>query len=82
MILIEMNHLHLTILLLIEKKMREIINLKDPVHTEVWERKKAIDYYHKKMNLIKYNLINDIPENEQILCIGMVIGKIFVEVHI
>ena len=53
-------------LLIIEKKMREIINLKDPVHTEVWDRKKAIDYYHKKNEPYKVQLVKDIPENEQI----------------
>ena len=53
-------------LLVIEKKMREIINLKDPVYTEVWDRKKAIDYYHKKNEPYKVQLVKDIPENEQI----------------
>ena len=53
-------------LLVIEKKMREIINLKDPVHTEVWDRKKAINYYHKKNEPYKVQLVKDIPENEQI----------------
>ena len=54
-------------LLTIEKKMREIINLKDPVKFEVWERKKAIKYYSEKKEPYKVQLINDIPENEKIL---------------
>ena len=54
-------------LLTIEKKMREIINLKDPVKFEVWERKKAIKYYSEKKELYKVQLIDDIPENEKIL---------------
>ena len=54
-------------LLTIEKKMREIINLKDPVKFEVWERKKAIKYYSEKKEPYKLQLINDIPENEKIL---------------
>ena len=47
--------------------MREIINLKDPVKFEVWERKKAIKYYSEKKEPYKVQLINDIPENEKIL---------------
>ncbi len=54
-------------LLTIEKKMREIINLKDPVKFEVWERNKAIKYYLEKKEPYKVQLINDIPENEKIL---------------
>ena len=54
-------------LLTIEKKMREIINLKDTVKFEVWERKKAIKYYSEKKEPYKVQLINDIPENEKIL---------------
>ena len=54
-------------LLTIEKKMREIINLKDPVKFEVWERNKAIKYYSEKKEPYKVQLINDIPENEKIL---------------
>ena len=53
-------------LLTIEKKMREIINLKDPVKFEVWERKRAIKYYSEKKEPYKVQLINDIPENEKI----------------
>ena len=54
-------------LLTIEKKMREIINLKDSVKFEVWERNKAIKYYSEKKEPYKVQLINDIPENEKIL---------------
>ena len=46
--------------------MREIINLKDPVNTEVWDRNKAIDYYSKKKEPYKVQLVNDIPKNEKI----------------
>ena len=53
-------------LLIIEKKMREIINLTDPVHTEVCDRKNSIDYYYKKNEPYKVQLVKDIPENEQI----------------
>ena len=54
-------------LLTIEKKMREIINLKDPVKFEIWERTEAIKYYKEKKEPYKVQLINDIPENEEIL---------------
>ena len=54
-------------LLTIEKKMREIIDLKDPVKFEVWERNKAIKYYSEKKEPYKVQLINDIPEREKIL---------------
>tara|TARA_B100000927_G_scaffold264576_1_gene236789 strand:+ start:1010 stop:2950 length:1941 start_codon:yes stop_codon:yes gene_type:complete len=54
-------------LLTIEKKMREIINLKDPVKFEIWERTEAIKYYKEKKEPYKVQLINDIPEKEEIL---------------
>ena len=34
-------------LILIEKKMKEIINARDMVKTEVWSRQEAINYYKK-----------------------------------
>ena len=33
---------------------------------EVWTRKEAIDYFSKKGELYKIELINDIPETEEI----------------
>ena len=39
-------------LILIEKKMKEIINARDPVKTEVWSRQEAIDYYKKNNELL------------------------------
>ena len=53
-------------LILIEKKMKEIINARDPVKTEVWSRKKAIDYYKKNNEPFKIELIESIPGNEPI----------------
>ncbi len=53
-------------LVLIEKKMREIINLRDPVKTEVWERNKAIEFYQKKKETYKVQLIDDIPVDQDI----------------
>lgn len=48
----------------IEKKMREIINSRDPVRTEVWERQKAIEYYRKLNEPYKIELIEAIPGHE------------------
>ena len=53
-------------LTLIEKKMKEIINARDPVKTEVWSRQEAIDYYKKNNEPFKIELIESIPGNEPI----------------
>lgn len=49
---------------LIEKKMKEIINKRDPVRTEVWERDVAIKYYEDRGEPYKVELIDSIPGNE------------------
>lgn len=48
----------------IEKKMREIINLRDPVRTEVWERDRAVQHYKDNNEPYKVELIDAIPGNE------------------
>ena len=48
----------------IEKKMREIINKRDPVSTEVWERDVAIQYYKDRGEPYKVELIDAIPGDE------------------
>ena len=48
----------------IEKKMREIINKRDPVRTEVWDRDVAIKYYEDRGEPYKVELINAIPGDE------------------
>ena len=53
-------------LILIEKKMKEIINARDPVKTEVWSRQEAIDYYKKNKEPFKVELIQSIPGDEPI----------------
>ena len=53
-------------LIVIEKKMKEIINLRDPVKTEVWARTDAIDFYQNKDEQYKVQLINDIPAEQDI----------------
>ncbi len=49
---------------LIEKKMKEIINLRDAVRTEIWPREKAIRHYHDNNEPYKVELIEAIPGNE------------------
>ena len=53
-------------LILIEKKMKEIINARDMVKTEVWSRQEAIDYYKKNNEPFKVELIESIPGDEPI----------------
>ncbi len=48
----------------IEKKMREIINKRDPVTTEVWDRDRAIAFYEANNEPYKVELINAIPGDE------------------
>jgi len=49
---------------LIEKKMKEIINLRDPVRTEVWDRAHAIKHYEDNAEPFKVELIEAIPGDE------------------
>ncbi len=51
---------------LIEKKMKEIINKRDPVRTEVWDRQRAIDFYRDNDEPYKVELVEAIPEGEPI----------------
>ncbi len=48
----------------IEKKMRDIINLRDSVRTEVWERDRAIQHYKDTGEPYKIELIDAIPGDE------------------
>jgi len=48
----------------IEKKMKEIINTRDPVRTEVWERARAIKHYEEAGEPFKVELIDSIPGDE------------------
>ncbi len=49
---------------LIEKKMRDIINARDPVRTEVWDRPRAIKHYEDAGEPFKVELIESIPGDE------------------
>ena len=48
----------------IEKKMKEIINKRDEVRTEIWERDVAIQYYKDRGEPYKVELIESIPGDE------------------
>ncbi len=51
-------------LALIEKKMKEIINKRDEVRTEIWPREKAVQYYKDRGEPYKVELIDAIPGDE------------------
>ncbi|MEM1233533.1 MAG: threonine--tRNA ligase [Pseudomonadota bacterium] len=48
----------------IEKKMKEIINLRDQVRTEVWDRDRAVQHYKDAGEPFKVELIDAIPRDE------------------
>ena len=50
----------------IEAKMKQIINARDPVKTELWDRARAIAFYTDRNEPFKVELINRIPEGEDL----------------
>jgi len=50
----------------IEAKMREIINRRDPVTTEIWDRERAVRYYEANNEPYKVELVGMIPEDQPI----------------
>ncbi|WP_137110476.1 threonine--tRNA ligase [Rhodobacter sp. SY28-1] len=50
----------------IEAQMKQIINARDPVRTEVWERARAVEYYRGRGEPFKLELIDRIPEGEDL----------------
>jgi threonyl-tRNA synthetase len=48
----------------IEKKMKEIINKREPVTTEVWDRDRAVKFYEANNEPYKVELIDAIPGDE------------------
>ncbi len=50
----------------IEARMKHIINARDPVKTETWDRARAIAFYEAKGEPFKVELINRIPEGEDL----------------
>lgn len=51
-------------LTLIEKKMRDIMNARDPVRCEIWSRSQARSYYKKQNEPYKIELIDAISEDQ------------------
>ncbi len=49
----------------IEKKMKEIINARDTVRTEVWDRDRAIAHYRERNEPYKVELVEAIPDDGQ-----------------
>ena len=50
----------------IEKKMKEIVKKDEPTLREVWERKKAKDHYKKIGEKYKVELVDAIPEDQEV----------------
>ncbi len=50
----------------IEKKMREIINKREPVTTELWSRARAIEYFENNEEPFKVELVGMIPDGEDL----------------
>lgn len=50
---------------LIEARMKEIINARDPVSTEIWDRSRAIAHYEANGEPYKVELVNAIPDDGQ-----------------
>jgi threonyl-tRNA synthetase len=53
-------------LAVIEKKMREIINKRDAVRTETWDRARAIKHYQDNDEPYKVELVGMIPEGQDL----------------
>ena len=50
----------------IEEKMHEIIDSETPFEREVWDRKDAVKYFTDLGELYKAEIINDLPDNEEV----------------
>jgi threonyl-tRNA synthetase len=50
----------------IEARMKQIINAREPVKTELWERARAVEYYRGRGEPFKLELLDRIPEGEDI----------------
>ena len=50
----------------IEAKMKQIINARDQVKTEVWSRARAVEYYRGRHEPFKLELIDRIPEDQDL----------------
>jgi len=50
----------------IENKMKEIVDRNEPTFREVWKRNKAISHFKDKGEIYKAEIIESIPENEDV----------------
>ncbi|WP_431300455.1 threonine--tRNA ligase [Tabrizicola sp. BL-A-41-H6] len=50
----------------IEARMKQIINAREPVKTEVWDRARAVEYYRGRHEPFKLELIDRIPEDQDL----------------
>ena len=50
----------------IEAKMKQIINTRDPVRTEIWSRADALAYYESRGEPYKVELVHKIPEDQDL----------------
>ena len=50
----------------IEARMKEIINARDPVRTEVWDRQRALQHYRDNAEPYKVELVDAIPGSDPI----------------
>ncbi|OCX61189.1 threonine--tRNA ligase [Thioclava sp. SK-1] len=53
-------------LTVIEKKMRDIINAREPVKTELWSREDAIKFYEDRNEPFKVELVHKIPQGQDL----------------
>ena len=51
---------------LIEKRMHEIVDRNEEIIREVWTREEAINFFKKNNEKFKLELINDIPDDQEI----------------
>jgi threonyl-tRNA synthetase len=59
----------------IEAKMREIINRRDPVTTEIWDRDRAVKYYEANNEPYKVELVGDPRRASRSACTGTATGR-------
>ena len=50
----------------IENKMKEIVDRNEPTYREIWKRNKAISHFKEKGEIYKAEIIESIPENEDV----------------
>ena len=53
-------------LIIIEKRMHEIVDRNERIYREVWSRSDAIKFYEDKNEPFKVELVNNIPKNEEL----------------